>query len=151
MVNWRTFGYKTIDKVLAPLGNLKVSPNRISWLSLIFSIPVYFAIQKNLYLICAPLLFFVLFLDTLDGFLARKNKIASHKGFVVDVSCDRLSEFIIFFPSKLWILLAAINVFITILKLKNKKIFILPLRHCFLTLIVIGLIIGFEKVSFLLM
>jgi phosphatidylglycerophosphate synthase len=139
-----------MDKILAPFGNLKISPNRVSWLSLFFSIFVYFALQKHLFLVGMPLLFFVLFLDALDGFLARKKKTASFKGLVVDTSCDRLSEFIIFFPSKLWISLATINVFITLFRLKNKKIFILPLRHSFLTLMIIGLMIGFEKISFLL-
>jgi hypothetical protein len=41
-------------------------------------------------------------------------------------------------------------VLVTLFRLKEKKIFILPLRHCFLILMIIGLIIGFEKISFLL-
>ena len=150
MVNWRIIGYKTMDKILAPFGNLKISPNRVSWLSLLFSIFVYFTLQKHFFIASLMLLFFVLFLDGLDGFLARKKKIASFKGLIVDTSCDRLSEFIIFFPFKLWILLAAINVFINVLRLKDKNVFILPLRHFFLILMVVGLTIGFEKISFLL-
>jgi phosphatidylglycerophosphate synthase len=139
-----------MDKILAPFGNLKISPNRVSWLSLLLSIFVYFAFQKHFYLVSVMLLFFVLFLDALDGFLARKKKIASFKGLIVDTSCDRLSELIIFFPFKLWILLAAMNVFITLLRLKDKNVFILPLRHFFLILMIVGATIGFEKINFLL-
>lgn len=149
MVNWRVIGYKTMDAILAPLENLKISPNRVSWLSLFFSIFVYITLQKNLFLVGAILLFLVLFLDALDGFLARKRKIASFQGLVIDTSCDRLSEFIVFFPFKLWILLATMNIFITMFRLKDKNVFIFPLRHIFLALIIVGLIIGVEKINFL--
>ncbi|MDI6806388.1 MAG: CDP-alcohol phosphatidyltransferase family protein [Candidatus Aenigmarchaeota archaeon] len=150
MADWRDIGHKTIDALLAPLENLKLSPNRVSWLSVVISIFVYFSLQKSLLLIGILLLLFVLFLDALDGFLARKKKVESFKGLVVDTSCDRLSEFIIFFPSKLWIMLAIINVYVTLGRLKNKNIFIIPLRHIFLILLVIGFVIGFEKISFLM-
>lgn len=150
MVNWRAIGYKTMDSILAPFENLKISPNKVSFLSLAFSISAYFFFQKNFFLIGAILLFFVLFLDALDGFLARKRKIASFSGLIVDASCDRLSEFIILFPFRFWIALVVVNTYITIFRLKDKNVFIIPLRHIFLILLIVGLIVGFEKISFLL-
>jgi len=78
-----------------------ISPNVISWFSLFLFVFVSLFFTSNLLLYGIIVLFIVLFLDALDGFLTRKRNLESFDGLVVDASCDRLSEFTIFYPSSL--------------------------------------------------
>jgi len=139
MVDWRAVSYNIAAFILKPFKKIDLSPNRISWLSLFLSIFVSLLFRSNLLVHGIIALFAVLFLDALDGFLARKKGLDSFDGLVVDASCDRMSEFIIFYPSPLWIVLTAVNCYVTVLRLKNKKILILPLRHLFLIITILGL------------
>ncbi|MEM5773121.1 MAG: CDP-alcohol phosphatidyltransferase family protein [Candidatus Aenigmatarchaeota archaeon] len=143
MDNWRSFVHNTVDKFMRPLAKLNISANRISWFSLLLSIFVSLLLRAGIVLLGIVLLFLVLFLDGLDGFIARKKKQTSFNGLVVDLSCDRLSEFIIFYPSIVFIGFATFNSFLAVLRLNNKKFFILPLRHLFL----IKLLITFFSLS----
>jgi len=138
MVVWRAVGYNIAAFILKPFEKSGISPNAISWFSLFLSVFVSLLFRSNLLLYGIIALFSVLFLDALDGFLARKKHLESFDGLVVDVSCDRLSEFMIFYPSSLWVVLAAVNCYFTVWKLKNKKIPILPLRHLFLIIAILG-------------
>jgi len=147
MVDWRNFLYNItafilmrarVHFILKPFEKIDISPNAISWSSLFLSVFVSLLFRSNLLLYGIIALFLVLFLDVLDGFLARKKHLESFDGLVVDASCDRLSEFIIFYPSSLWLILAAVNCYVTFWRLKNKKILILPLRHLFLVTAILG-------------
>lgn len=118
-----------------------LSANLISWLSVLISIIVYFSFSIGLNLSGIVLLFSVLVLDSLDGLVARSRHMDSEHGQLVDGACDRMAEFIIFSSEpvifsrfNLWIFLAVVNVYLTILHLKDSRVFILPLRHIFLLL-----------------
>jgi len=137
MVDWRAVGYNITAFILKPFEKIGIPPNAISWFSLFLSVFVSLLFRSNLLLYGIIALFVILFLDALDGFLARKKHLETFDGLVVDVSCDRLSEFMIFYPSSLWIVLAAVNCYVTLLRLKNKKILILPLRHLFLIITIL--------------
>lgn len=147
MVDWRNFLYNIrafvlmrarMHFILKPFEKIDISPNAISWSSLFLSVFVSLLFRSKLVLYGIIALFLVLFLDLLDGFLARKKHLESFDGLVVDASCDRLSEFIIFYPSSLWLVLAAINCYVTVWRLKNEKIPILPLRHLFLIITILN-------------
>ena len=138
MVDCRAFLYSITDSILKPFEKIDVSPNAISWFSLFLSLFVSLLFRSNLLLYGIIALFAVLFLDVLDGFWARKKRLESFDGLVVDASCDRLSEFMIFYPSSFWLVLAAANCHVAVWRLKNKKVPILPLRHLFLVIAILG-------------
>lgn len=138
MVDYRAFFYNITDSILKPFGKIDVPPNAISGFSLFLSVFVSLFFTSNLLLYGIVALFAVLFLDRLDGFLARKKHLESFDGLVVDASCDRLSEFMIFHHSSFWLVLTAVNCYFTVWRLKNKKIPILPLRHLFLIIAILG-------------
>ena len=138
MVDYRAFFYNITDSILKPFGKIDVPPKAISCFSLFLSVVVSLFFTSNLLLYGIVALFAVLFLDRLDGFLARKKHLESFDGLVVDASCDRLSEFMIFHPSSFWLVLAAVNCYVTVWRFKNKKIPILPLRHLFLIIAILG-------------
>lgn len=143
MVDCRAVLYNLTAHILKPFERIRISPNAISRFSLFLSVSVSLLFRSNLLLYGIIALFAVLFLDALDGFLARNKHLESFDGLVVDSSCDRLSEFMIFYPSSLWLALAAVNCYVTIWRLKSEKIPILPLRHLFL----ISTILGFLRLT----
>jgi len=138
MVDCRAFVYDITALILKPFEKIGVSPNAISWFSLFLSVFVSLFFRSELPLYGIVVLFLVLFLDLLDGSLARKKGLQSFDGLVVDASCDRLSEFIVFYPSSLWLVLAAVNCYLAMWRLKSKKILILPLRHLFLIIAILS-------------
>jgi len=138
MVDCRAFLYDITALILKPFEKIGISPNAISWFSLFLSVFVSLFFRSELPLYGIVVLFLVLFLDLLDGSLARKKGLQSFDGLVVDASCDRLSEFIVFYPSSLWLILAAVNCYLTMWRLKSKKILILPLRHLFLIITILS-------------
>lgn len=139
---------KVRNGILALAKRSPLSPNLISWLSVLTSIMVYFSFSIGLNLSGIILLFSVLVLDLLDGLVARSKHMDSEHGQLVDAACDRMSELIIFSSEPVilsrfnpWIFLAVANLYLTIVHLKNFRVFILPLRHVFLLLKIL-LIIG---------
>ncbi|MEM5860905.1 MAG: CDP-alcohol phosphatidyltransferase family protein [Candidatus Aenigmatarchaeota archaeon] len=110
----------------------KVNPNLISSFTVILSI-IFVLIFNFHRFIAAILLIIILILDALDGEIARRYKINNKEGYIVDVTCDRLSEALIFFPFfSPWFFLFTLNLFLTILSFNKKIHAILPLRHLFL-------------------
>lgn len=114
-----------------PLPN--VNPDTVSALSLVVS--VIFLLNGNcIYRIVV--LGIVWFLDIIDGTIAqryqwRKNDEEKHKGWVTDVTIDRLSEGVIsvayfmpLFP------LFVLNTALTLWSYKHRRHIILPLRQC---------------------
>ncbi|MEM5771443.1 MAG: CDP-alcohol phosphatidyltransferase family protein [Candidatus Aenigmatarchaeota archaeon] len=110
----------------------KVNPNLISSFTVILSI-IFILIFDFHRFIAAILLILILILDALDGEIARRYKLNNKEGYIIDVTCDRLSEALIFFPFFFpWFFLFAFNLFLTILSFNKKIHIILPLRHLFL-------------------
>jgi len=119
--------FKKIETKIGEIfSKLKLSPNQLTFNSIIFAIfSLFFLINKNL--ICA-LIFFTLtaFFDFIDGAMARFLKMETKKGAYLDTICDRYVEGIIllgflflplkeflFLPAKVWIFLAFFGSFAT--------------------------------------
>lgn len=121
-----------------------IDPNRISGLSIIFSFFVAYFLSKNIFLLSTIFLFIVLFLDFLDGAVARGNKIESYNGQITDWTADRISEIIIFVPLitifNFLLILLILNILLNFIVLK-KKLFTIPLRHFLLIWLIYMMII----------
>ena len=107
---------------------IKVNPSYISYLSLLATFPVLFT-QNPLYQ--SAIIFIVLFLDSYDGFVARKHNLESRQGLVTDLACDRYSELVIFIKNPILLPLVFLNIALSIMSLK-KGWYILPLRHVYM-------------------
>jgi hypothetical protein len=97
-------------------------------------------------------LFLVLFLDVLDGSVARaKGQASSEEGWIVDVSVDRMSEALISIAlSRVYILLVITNIGLVFYSYKNKKHVILPLRHFLLVILFVYLFTESKPITLLL-
>lgn len=119
------------------LGGVTVDPDRISYLSIVFSVFTFLvpgALLKAIYVE------FILILDLFDGYFARRQgKTNPH----IDYACDRASEIAIFLMSPLWLGLTAINSLITALIPKYGVLRPLPLRHLYVFWLLIIFINGF--------
>lgn len=116
----------------------KISPNLISYLALPFSL-VFIFLWRPFPLLALIILMIVLFLDWLDGLVAKKYHLASEKGWLVDVATDRFSEGIIFaYFFHPWFYFFVANVILTFISYKVKRhIFILPLRQAFFLYLIV--------------
>lgn len=135
-----------IDRYPLRLPLLKINPNLISFISVIFSLLFLIIWQSNLpqkIPISFTCLIFGAMLDWLDGLTARKYHLASEKGWIVDTTCDRLSEFFIllsfsFFP---WFYLLLWNVLFSWISWFVKKQITFPLRLIFLVYFLIKFVL----------
>lgn len=117
---------KIENKVGEIFSELRLSPNQLTFNSIIFAIFSFlFLVNKNL---IWALIFFTLtaFFDFIDGAVARFLKMETKKGAYLDTICDRYVEGIIllgflflplkeflFLPAKAWIFLAFFGSFAT--------------------------------------
>lgn len=127
---------KPIDRFLRSLNIPKVDPNKISGSSLVLSVffPISMVYSRFLAIL---ILFLVLVLDYLDGFIAREYGLDDQEGYIVDVAVDRVSEGLIFLSViNPWFFFFALNNLLTIVSFKNKRHVILPLRHFFLVFLI---------------
>ena len=134
------FSQYIIQKITKNLPLPKINPNKVSALSLIFSLLfiIFFNYSK---IISILFIFLVLLFDFLDGAIAKRYYKESVEGYIVDVTCDRISEGIIFsfffFP---WFFFFSINLWLTILSFYNKKHIAIPLRHIFIFYLIIKIL-----------
>ena len=127
MLHKRREKFKFQEKFIAStLGKLPITPNQWTLISLIFVlIGLYFVITQNFLL---ALIFFIisLFLDLVDGAIARAKNLVSNKGAYIDTIVDRYVEGIMLFgllfinnlptiilPIEIWITLAVFGFLIT--------------------------------------
>lgn len=142
-----------IDKILSRFPFImRYNKNNISGLSLVCSLAFYLLISKRMMIWCIAVLFLVLFLDVLDGSVARvKGQASSEEGWIVDVSVDRISEALISLAlSRAYILLVISNIGLVFYSYKNKKHVILPLRQLLLLILLVYLFTESEPISLLL-
>jgi len=109
--------------------NLPIEPEWASAASVLASAYVIF---NPLYAVAAALA-----LDLLDGMIARARNKTSRNGLLVDYSCDRYSEYIIFgylsLKNPLLLAIPIINTIMTYMVLSKKKgFYVLPVRQLFL-------------------
>ena len=85
---------------LQPLGNffiaLRISPNQISYLSLIFGLISGVLLAMGHFGAAGFFSAFCAIFDAVDGYVARKTGVASDCGEVLDASIDRYVEFFFF-------------------------------------------------------
>ena len=141
-----------IDKILSRFSIIRrFNKNIISGLSLVCSLLFYLLISKGMTICSMMALFLVLFLDILDGAVARVKGQASEEGWIVDVSVDRVSESLISLAlSRVYILLVIINIGLVFYSYKYKKHVILPLRHLLLLLFLVYIFTESEHIIFFL-
>ncbi len=128
----RKIGYSIRDSLM-PFA-VKVNPSYISYLSLLSTFPILFT---NNPLYQAAIIFFALFLDSYDGFIAREHKMESRQGLVTDLACDRYSELIIFIKNPILLPFVFLNIVLSIMNLR-KGWHILPLRHAYMVYLVLA-------------
>ncbi|MBD3261665.1 MAG: hypothetical protein GF334_08310 [Candidatus Altiarchaeales archaeon] len=127
------------DDVLFKLPWPAINPNYVSGLSILTSI-FFVAANRQPPL---PLFFLSLTLifDLLDGVIARKHRLQSHEGHMVDVASDRISEAIIFSAYLTpWYYLFSLNVLLSIYSHQKNKHIILPLRQVFFVFYLVGFV-----------
>ena len=119
MLEQKRKSFKDLERIIGEIfSKLGLSPNHYSILSLLFALwSLYFLARINLIL---ALVFFLIaiFLDLVDGAVARLTKKATKQGAYIDTICDRYVEGIallgflflplpdVFLPSEFWISLA---------------------------------------------
>lgn len=119
--------------IFLPLPNL--NPNIVSMLSVLAMMMIFFV--SNLY----QVLFFVIlsiFLDWLDGTIARKYNRINESGYIIDALCDRASEgviaIVLFYP---WFYLFVLNLILLFISWQRKINLLMPLRLIFLLVIIL--------------
>ena len=141
-----------IDKILSRFSIIRrLNKNIISGLSLVCSLLFYLLFSKGMTICSMMALFLALFLDILDGAVARVKGQASEEGWIVDVSVDRVSESLISLAlSRVYILLVIINIGLVFYSYKYKKHVILPLRHLLLLIFLVYIFTESEHIIFFL-
>ncbi len=71
-----------------------------NWISLLRSllalvvVGLLFTVEKNVYLLCFALTIVVIWMDGIDGYVARKFNETCKSGAVIDILCDRVVELV---------------------------------------------------------
>lgn len=142
-----------IDTILTRVPFLRrLDANMISGLSLVCTLAGYLLISHRMLISCFVALFLALFMDALDGVVARvRGQASSEEGWVVDISVDRVSEALISLAlSRVYILLAVLNVGLAFYSYKSKKHVIIPVRHLLLLMLLFYLFVESEAITFFL-
>lgn len=127
----------------------RINPDVVSLSAILVSFLFVVAVSNELSFVAWLFLCVLLFLDGLDGAIARKygiRKTAADKrhGQLVDVVADRASEGILFVipPFFLpWFPLFLVNIILTVITLRTQRAFILPLRLAFFVVFTISLLV----------
>ncbi|MFM8312960.1 MAG: CDP-alcohol phosphatidyltransferase family protein [Deltaproteobacteria bacterium] len=86
-------GYWALQPVAKLLVFLHVTPNQISWASLVFGGLAGTALAYGYFGFAALFACYSAFMDCLDGMVARMTEVASDAGEVLDAAVDRYVEF----------------------------------------------------------
>ena len=127
----------------------RVNPDVISLIGVLVAFFVVVAVSAELWFVAWIFLVVHLFLDGLDGAVARafhvrKTQSERAHGQVIDMAFDRASEGILFVipPFFLpWFPLFVLNVLLTLLTLRRQRAYILPLRLIFFVVFTIQLLV----------
>jgi phosphatidylglycerophosphate synthase len=86
----------TLATQLDARSDSRITPNHITWLSLIAHIPIAWLIVHNHLALAGGLLIVFGLLDSLDGALARVQRSESARGMFLDSATDRMKETLIY-------------------------------------------------------
>jgi len=106
--------YWSLQPVARFLVYLKVTPNQLSWASLVLGGMAGTALAYGYFGFGALFATYSAFLDTLDGMVARMTEVASDAGEVLDAAVDRYVEFfflagvILYYQNITWIQMLAL-------------------------------------------
>lgn len=87
---------RKLAKVLDKLTDGRLTPDTVTWVSVLAHLPIAVLIGYGKLELAAVLLVIFGLFDILDGELARLQKVASPRGMVLDASTDRIKEFLIY-------------------------------------------------------
>jgi phosphatidylglycerophosphate synthase len=87
---------KAVAKLLNSVSRGKISPSLVTYISLIAHLPIAYLIAVGSFIPAAILLVIFGLFDTLDGELARLQKVDSPRGMVLDASTDRMKESLLY-------------------------------------------------------
>ena len=138
---WSRF-YKIYDTILNWIPT--INPDEISRLMVVISLFYLFIYQ---FILPSIMLILILwFLDWLDGLMARRLKKSDD---IIDLACDRVTEFILYSPFGIMILVVVLNTVFSVIKLKFKPNipFIIPLKQILLVYLFWLLINDFFYIS----
>lgn len=86
----------SIAKTLNKVSGGKITPDMVTYTSLIFHIPIAILIARENNILAAVMLAVFGLLDSLDGSLARLQKKAGDRGMLLDASTDRMKEVLLY-------------------------------------------------------
>ena len=69
---------------------MRLIPNFLSFLRILFILPIIYSIQSELYLLAAILFFISSSTDFFDGYLARRYAVESELGAFLDLIADKV-------------------------------------------------------------
>ena len=84
------YTYHVVEPLLPYIGRTFVTPNMVTSLNIIFSFVMFYLAYREHYILFALGIQFYLFLDILDGNLARYKNMRSKLGATLDTICDNL-------------------------------------------------------------
>ncbi len=93
----RLAGRRLLDPLISLLARAGVSPSAITLAGLAVTALAAFFAWKGQYVVSAAILIAGSILDAVDGGVARKRNMVSRAGAVLDSSCDRIGEFLLYF------------------------------------------------------
>ena len=123
---------KGVDDYLIKLPFPKINPDYVSAATILTTI-LFLVLHSYSPILACLMGVITLLLDWADGTIARKYKMESEHGYIVDLIIDRVSEgimLVIFFTP--WFYIFIINNIMAIWSYKEKKHVVLPLRLIFL-------------------
>lgn len=140
-LSWVASSRRRLDRwAIFPLPN--VNPTWIS-LASIGAMMLIYVWPQHLILVAVTVLVSI-FLDWLDGLVARHYNRASKRGYQIDAICDRASEALLcslfFYP---WFYLLIINIVLTGISWRTQIHFVLSIRLLFI-LAVIFKLMGYD-------
>ena len=132
------------DRLLGRLPFLsELDPDQLSGLGLLLSLGVYYYLSRGMIGASILVLSAALFLDVLDGVVARARGEASEGGWVVDVAVDRVSEAVVSLAmSRLVVLVVALNVALSLYSHMYRRHIIIPVRQILLLVLVVYYFVG---------
>lgn len=84
------YTYNVVEPLLPYIGKTFITPNMVTSANIIFSLLMFYLGYKEHYILFALGIQFYLFLDILDGNLARYKNMRSKLGGTLDTICDNL-------------------------------------------------------------
>ena len=134
---------KVLDFFEKKIRTPKINPSWMQVIAIFLSI-YYLFLSSDIVKIFFIII--VLITDWLDGAIARQQKKASFKGWMIDVLVDRLSEGFIFWAEIstsfgfIFFLLWILNIILSIYSVKTKKHILLALRFLFIFVLIFRLL-----------